>query len=274
MNHHTGPDRLASDVTHPKKRNKAPQLRHSPQDKHREQEAATLYESWTGAWISWEDAVGYESDGKFVLPPPLRTKLYRHFCENTVNTLREFMQKRSNMAQDTGEDYTILADTLMMIQYFKTHLLFEGDYWNPVIGDAGRTVLVALGYDQSDEESLEKLYEMLRSAILHAHFLEALKHAAVEQDYMERFMVPLYLKTCSMCDAPIETERGRDVDCTKAFVCPADDCYGSQTPCGERFTLWIKFWDHQVQAGHLLCPKMEEEEEHEAAAHTTRDMPT
>ncbi|UKZ56274.1 hypothetical protein TrVGV298_010108 [Trichoderma virens] len=116
---------------------------------------ATSYEPSRDGPITWEDVVGCEKSGMFVLPNVVRERLGQHFCGKTVERLQETLRNLSDAAKVAKQDVAVLTDTLMMIQYCKTHLATQEDYWSLVIGKAERAVLLALGYDQDREEALE-----------------------------------------------------------------------------------------------------------------------
>ncbi|UKZ82026.1 hypothetical protein TrVFT333_009808 [Trichoderma virens FT-333] len=116
---------------------------------------ATSYEPSRDGPITWEDVVGCEKNGMFVLPNVVRERLGQHFCGKTVERLQETLRNLSDAAKVAKQDVAVLTDTLMMIQYCKTHLATQEDYWSLVIGKAERAVLLALGYDQDREEALE-----------------------------------------------------------------------------------------------------------------------
>lgn len=54
----------------------------------------------------------------------------------------------------------------MMIQYFRARLAAEEDVWFLLMDNAERAVLLALGFDEEEEEALPPLYEMLGPCIL------------------------------------------------------------------------------------------------------------
>ncbi|KAI4599475.1 hypothetical protein KJ359_001917 [Pestalotiopsis sp. 9143b] len=160
--------------------------------------------------ISWENAVGCVKGGLFVLSDLLRVQLYLHFCEQTVERLCwNFQNSPIATPQNDEASPAILADTLMMIQYFKTHLAVEEDTWNLIVGKAEHSILLALGYEEDQEAMLEPRYEMLLSAIFHAHLPEAMKHAAIEKGETNESVDSLSIETCLMCDTLIEATTGK-----------------------------------------------------------------
>jgi hypothetical protein len=207
--------------------------------------------------LTWQDAAGCERRGMFILPNLMRERLSLHFCAKTAERLRKTLHNSSAAAQMTEEEAAAIIDTLMMIQYFKTHLATQQDYWDLLIGKAERALQLALGYDEHLEEALESMYEKLFSAIFHVHFAESLKHASVCRADTGESPDSSRLKTCLICNTLIETDRERQLATNKEFVCLADECYDNETQSRKRYTNWTKLWEHQVQSGHILCPKVD-----------------
>ncbi|UKZ61226.1 uncharacterized protein TrAtP1_002494 [Trichoderma atroviride] len=206
--------------------------------------------------ISWQDAAGCEDGGMFVLPVVVRERLRQHFCGTTAKHLQKALRDSSgaNVAEETA---AVLIDTLMMIEYFKTHLANEEDYWNLIIDKAERALLLALGYGENRDEALEPFYKTLLSSILHVHFPESLKHASVYQEEADRSLAASAFGTCLVCNMPIETDAKEQLIINKGYTCLADECYDGKAQCRKTYTSWKDFWDHQVQSGHLLCPEID-----------------
>lgn len=207
--------------------------------------------------IAWQDAAGCENGGMFILPVVVRERLRQHFCGMTVEHLQTTLRDSSG-AKVAKEEEAVLIDTLMMMQYFKTHLAAEQDYWSLLMDKAERALLLALGYDEDQDEALEPLYETLLSAILHVHFPESLKHASVYQEEDDKSPDSSKVETCLVCNIPIETDCEKQPIINKGYTCLADECYDNKAQCRKTYTNWKMFWDHQVQSGHLLCPEINE----------------
>lgn len=208
--------------------------------------------------ISWQDAAASESRGMFVLPMVVRKRLSRHFCSKTVERLHETLRSSSRMTQVSEEEAAVSTDTLMMIQYFRTHLADQEDFWGLLIDKAERALLLCLGYDEDQEDELEPIYNILLSSILHVHFPQSLKHASVHQDEARKTLDPSILKTCLACNEHIEVGFEGQIVSNRSYVCLADECYDKNTQSRNRYTNWSMFWDHQIKSGHILCPEINE----------------
>lgn len=215
-------------------------------------EDVLFYEPSGDGPITWQDAAGCENRGIFILPSMVRERLIHHFCSKTVEHLYETLRNSSRMAQAPEEEVAALVDTLMMIQYFRTHLIDEEDYWSLLMDKVERTLLLALDKDQKD--ALEPLYTMLLSSILHVHFSQSLKHASVHQEETRKIPDPSVLKTCLVCNTDIETDFDGHLVSNMSYTCLADECYDINTQSREIYTSWSTFWEHQVGSGHMLCP--------------------
>lgn len=203
--------------------------------------------------ICWQDAVNCEKGGLFILPVAFRESLRQHFCDMTFEHLQKAL--RNSLGAKVAEDETtVFIDTLMMIQYFKTHLAAEEAYWSLIMDKAERVLLLALGYGGDQEEALEPLYKTLVSAILHVHFSESLKHASVYQEEADKSYAASAFETCLVCDTSIEADDKKQPIINKGYTCLADECYDIKTQRRKTYTSWKMFWDHQVQSGHILCP--------------------
>jgi hypothetical protein len=125
----------------------------------------------------------------------------------------------------------------MMIECYKTHLAQEEDIWDMFIDKAWDAMLEALELSEDDLE-LQELQEILRSSMMHAHYLAATGIKESEKDKEGGD-----LAYCSVCGMAWLTAR--------QFICPFD--HESETDVDE-FRNWEDFWGHQVQKGHVLCP--------------------
>ncbi|KAK6447191.1 hypothetical protein FP744_10003441 [Trichoderma asperellum] len=206
--------------------------------------------------ITWQDAAGCENRGIFILPSRLKERLIHHFCSKTVERLYETLRNSSRMAHVSEEEVAALVDTLMMIQYFRTHQSDKEDYWSLLMDKAERTLLLALEYDKDQKDALEPLYTMLLSSILHVHFPQSLKHASVHQEETRKIPDPSVLQTCLVCNTDIETDYEGHIVSNIAYACLADECYDINTQSREIYPSWSTFWEHQVESGHILCPEI------------------
>lgn len=216
-------------------------------------EDVLFYQPSDDGTIAWQDAAGCESGGVFILPAIVRQRLRQHFCDVTAEHLQETLRGSSG-AKVAEEEEAVLIDTLMMIQYFKTHLATEEDYWSLLMDKAERALLLALGYDEDQNEALESLYKMLSSSILHVHFSESLKRASVYHEETDKSLVASLFETCLVCSSPIETDDKKRPIINKGYTCLADECYDGKAQGRKVYANWKTFWDHQVHSGHLLCP--------------------
>ncbi|KAM0476154.1 hypothetical protein ACHAPX_006571 [Trichoderma viride] len=204
--------------------------------------------------IAWQDAAGCEDGGMFIIPLVVRQRLRQHFCDMTAEHLQETL--RGSSGAKVAEEAAVLTDNLMMIEYFKTHLATQEDYWSLLIGKAERAVLLALGYEEDQDEALESLYKILLSSIHHVHFSESLKRASVCQEEADTNLATSPLETCLVCGTPIETDDKKKPIINKGYTCLADECYDGTAQGRKTYSNWSTFWDHQVQSGHLLCPEI------------------
>ncbi|RDA89210.1 hypothetical protein CP532_0514, partial [Ophiocordyceps camponoti-leonardi (nom. inval.)] len=195
--------------------------------------------------ITCEDAVWSQTTDGFALPDVVQTKLRREFCNGTVTLLGELLQELSPSVELTD----VLVDTIMMISYFQTHLAVEEDAWCLLVDNAQRAVLLSLGFEEDQEDKLERIYTVLRQALAHAHFIEAMKTSSTERATTKKGNAPFEAngKSCPVCnevfDLPSPVKRG--------FVCGHDECFdGSRAVWGS----WDAFWEHQIDKGHLTCP--------------------
>ncbi|KAM0518927.1 hypothetical protein ACHAPE_003917 [Trichoderma viride] len=219
--------------------------------------------------IAWQDAAGCEDGGMFILPPVVRQRLRQHFCDMTAEHLQETL--RGSSGAKVAQEEAVLIDTLMMIEYFKTHLVAQEDYWSLLMDKAERALLLALGYDEDQDEALESLYKTLSSSILHVHFSESLKRASVYQEEADKSLDTWPFETCLVCSTPIETDDKKKPIVNKGYACLADECYDDKAQCRKVYANWKTFWDHQVQSGRLLCPEIHKEnEETEKGGSTSR----
>lgn len=114
----------------------------------------------------------------------------------------------SSGAEVAKEEEAILIDTLMMIEYFKTHLKAQENYWSLLLDKAECALLLVLGYDEDHDEALEPFYKTLLSSILHVHFSVSLKYPSIYQEESGESSATSMFETClvHVCNAPIETD--------------------------------------------------------------------
>lgn len=208
--------------------------------------------------ITWQDAVKSQAaDSTFALQDVDRSKLQLHFCPNTTQRLREEIAKLSTPADQTDETeavaaaMAILADTLMMLQYLRTHSATEEDSWAQLEDEAERAVVKMLGYEEGREDKLEPLYEILRLSMEHVHFDHALKFSCVGRKGQDESQAERVAMTCLVCTKAV------DVECLErnntGFVCLSDECYYVGSEGRKVRNTWDSFWGHQVQSGHMPC---------------------
>ncbi|KAM0445190.1 hypothetical protein ACHAO4_009895 [Trichoderma viride] len=223
-------------------------------------EDVLFYQPSSDGPIAWQDAAGCEKGGMFVLPVVVRERLRQHFCGTTAEHLQETLRGSSG-AEVAKEEEAALIDTLMMVEYFKTHLKAQEDYWSLLMDKAERALLLALGYGEDQDEALEPFYKTLLSSIIHVHFSESLKYASVYQEESRKGSDSFTFETCLVCNALVETDSKKQPIIDKGYTCLADDCYDSKAQRRKTYGNWKMFWDHQVQSGHLLCPEISERNE-------------
>ncbi|KAF5563811.1 hypothetical protein FPHYL_5009 [Fusarium phyllophilum] len=170
-----------------------------------------------------------------------RPSLHLHFCSETVTKLgpkiSELLHNSTTPEQESYDVSARLLDTLMMIECYKTHRAQEEDTWDLMMERAWDAVISVLGLSD-EEETLEELAGQLRGAMMHAHYVAATGVKDSEKDDISMETV-----RCPFCGVFWLTSR--------RFFCPFDHESGHV----DEFTSWDDFWKHQVDQGHLVCPR-------------------
>ncbi|RCI08796.1 hypothetical protein L249_4653 [Ophiocordyceps polyrhachis-furcata BCC 54312] len=191
--------------------------------------------------ITCQDAVWSQTTDGFALADVIRTKLHGEFCNETDASLRKLLLELSPSVELTD----VLVDTIMMMAYFQTHLAAEEDAWCLMMDNAERAVLLSLGFEEDQEDKLTGIYEVLRQAVAHTHFVQALKTSSTERTTQEDTTLEANIKSCPICNYSFDFVK-------RGFVCGHDACFDGARVV---WRTWDEFWDHQVDNGHLNCPE-------------------
>ncbi|PHH79269.1 hypothetical protein CDD80_5264 [Ophiocordyceps camponoti-rufipedis] len=196
--------------------------------------------------ITCEDVIQCQTNEGFDLPPDVQARLGKHYCIGTDIRIRELLDPLSSSTINQ-ETLNVLANTLMMICFFRTHLISEEDTWYLVIDNAERSVLQALGFKDDEEKKLEGVYYTLGQTLAHSNFLMSSRSRFRKQKGPPKTPAGARPRVCSVCD--------EEYDVHVTFVCWHDDCYRPPLLGGRRtWCSWDEFWDHQVSEGHFVCP--------------------
>ncbi|RBR12074.1 hypothetical protein FVER53590_04428 [Fusarium verticillioides] len=170
-----------------------------------------------------------------------RPSLHLHFCPETATKfglrISELLSNSSTPEEERDDVSARILDTLMMIECYKTHRAQEEDTWDLMMERAWDAVISALGL-ADEEETLEELAGQLRGAMLHAHYVAATGVKDSEKDEGSVGAV-----RCPACDVVWST--------TRRFFCPFDH----ESDDADEFMNWDAFWKHQVDQGHVVCPR-------------------
>ncbi|EXA29727.1 hypothetical protein FOVG_18808 [Fusarium oxysporum f. sp. pisi HDV247] len=201
--------------------------------------------------FTWQVAVACQNDeGLFELLESRRVKLQLHFCLNTAQKLgRELQKLLSKVPGSTEEESSeapceTLVDTLMTIQYFRTHLATEEDTWNLMMERAQDAVLAALGLSDDEEELLEAFMILLEMSMMHEHYVVAVGGAGAVQEKGSSDSSNEAGKNCPIC--------GLSAGGGGRFLCPFD--HPSDGKELGLFHSWDAFWQHQIKSSHMVCP--------------------
>ncbi|KAG5796693.1 hypothetical protein H9Q69_004267 [Fusarium xylarioides] len=191
--------------------------------------------------LDWQFAMEcQDGQGLFDLEEK-RPSLHLHFCPETatkiIPTISELLHNSTTPEEERDDLSARLLDTLMMIECYKTHRAQEEDTWDLMMERAWDAVISVLGFS-NDEEALEKLAGQLRGAMMHAHYAAATGVKDSEKDDSSAVTV-----RCPACDVVWSTSR--------RFFCPFDH----ESDDVDEFTNWDDFWKHQVDQGHVVCPR-------------------
>ncbi|KAM0199703.1 hypothetical protein ACHAQI_011957 [Fusarium lateritium] len=193
--------------------------------------------------LNWQFAIEcQDGSGLFDFPEDVRERIQLHFCPGAATKLISKIAEllKECIAPDSDEDELCsrMLDTLMTIECYKTHLAQEEDIWDMFIDKARDAVLETLELS-ADDQILQELEGLLRSSMMHAHYMAATGVRESEKDKEGGD-----LACCPVCDIAWLTAR--------QFICPFD--HESETDVDE-FRNWEDFWGHQVQRGHVVCPQ-------------------
>ncbi|KAI6774850.1 hypothetical protein HG530_001608 [Fusarium avenaceum] len=192
--------------------------------------------------LNWKFGIKCQhGSGLFDLSEHLRKEIHLHFCPGAATELSakiaQFLKKCITPDSEKDKLFSRMLDTLMMIECYKTHLAQEEDIWDMFIDKAWDAVLEALQLSEDDQE-LQELQGILRSSMMHAHYMAAtgIKESQKDKEGAD-------LACCLACGMTWLTGR--------QFICPFD--HESEADVDE-FRNWEDFWGHQVQKGHVICP--------------------
>ncbi|PNP78032.1 hypothetical protein FNYG_08758 [Fusarium nygamai] len=191
--------------------------------------------------LDWQFAMEcQDGQGLFDLDEK-RPSLHLHFCPETAKNISprisELLHSSPTPEQESDDISAKILDTLMMIEYYKTHRAQEEDTWDLMMERAWDAVISALGLSD-EEERLEELAGQLRGAMMHAHYVAAtgVKDSKKDDSSVETMR-------CPACDVAWLT--------TRKFFCPFDH----ESDETDEFMNWDEFWKHQVDQGHVVCPQ-------------------
>ncbi|KIW14802.1 hypothetical protein PV08_07587 [Exophiala spinifera] len=158
--------------------------------------------------ITLMDAVDVQDrDGIFHLPRSLRETLQRHFCPGTSTSLVATLAQISTVPPLSNRKRRTLADTLMMIQYFKVHAAQERDLWELMMDKAEYAVRQALqlsGEDEEEEAIFASLGRITDGASKHMHFLTTIDPS--EERSVGSFPPSRTIEVCPSCGTNSEVE--------------------------------------------------------------------
>ncbi|OOF98740.1 hypothetical protein ASPCADRAFT_127342 [Aspergillus carbonarius ITEM 5010] len=121
--------------------------------------------------ITWQDAVtDTMANGTFRLLDAIRDRLGQHYCTSTTDKLWAMFLTFPGGGALPQEILHDMIDTIMMIQYFRTHKANEEDVWGLMMSRAESALLATLKLSDEEEDRLDPLYEMLRVSIMHRHW--------------------------------------------------------------------------------------------------------
>ncbi|KAF5705771.1 hypothetical protein FMUND_11939 [Fusarium mundagurra] len=168
-----------------------------------------------------------------------RPSLHLHFCLETVAKfipkISELLHMSTTPEEERDDISARLLDTLMMIEFYKTHQAQEEDTWDLMMERAWDAVISALGLSD-EEEALEELAGEMRGAMMHAHYV-----AATGVKDSQKGGGSVETVRCPACDVVWLT--------TRKFFCPFDH----ESDEADEFMNWDEFWKHQVNEGHVVC---------------------
>jgi len=189
--------------------------------------------------ICWEEAATahwQDSTGIFKLNDTVRCKLDAHFCAPVIKIVEDYIRRRLPVTRSDMFQIRDIEETLMLVQYFKTHLAKEQDVWEMMIEKAEYAVRQLLGVE-NDENALKGLQSILENSIMHVHF-RSRSHSPAKDS--QPFPPAKGIDTCPVCGAMVDDSR------RESFWCSFEGCLVSSSD-------WDRMWDHQVKEGHIVC---------------------
>ncbi|PYH85191.1 hypothetical protein BO82DRAFT_200504 [Aspergillus uvarum CBS 121591] len=138
----------------------------------------------------------------------------------------------------------------MMIQYFRTHMRPEEDIWGLMISRARSALLITLGLSDENEDQLEPIYKMLKLSTMHQHFFGFQQSWSVDTPDKPEDGKDTAVK-CPVCE-----ELFGVIGSVRRFSCSYDED-ADDTGLGPelQWGSWLTYWQHQVQKGHVVCPR-------------------
>jgi len=189
--------------------------------------------------IGWEEvATGHWQNitGIFKLNDTVRRKLVAHFCAPVIKIVEDYVRRWFPLARWDTFQIQEIEETLMLVQYFKTHLAKEEETWEMMIDKAEYAVRQLLGVDD-DENALKGLQSILEKSIMHAHF-GGKSHSSANG--LQPFPPTESIEACPVCGAKSGELR------PESFKCSFEQCIVSASD-------WDRMWVHQVKEGHIVC---------------------
>ncbi|KAH6956211.1 von Willebrand factor type A domain-containing protein [Fusarium avenaceum] len=174
-----------------------------------------------------------DGSGLFDFSEGVREMIHLHFCPGVetelISKISGLLKRCITPNSDEDKLRSRMLDTLMIIEFYMTHVAQEEDISDFFINKAQDAVLETLELSEDDQE-LHELQDILRSSIMHAHYMAATGIKESENDKEGGD-----LACCPVCDIAWLTAR--------QFICPFD--HESETDVDE-FRSWENFWGHQI----------------------------
>lgn len=113
-----------------------------------------------------------DSSGLFKPPVPFSRTMQEHFCAGTLAQLHKAFAQYSTALDLSADMCSSVADTLMTMQYFETHLAKDKDLWEMMTEKAEYAVQEALQLLVEEADGVfAALKQMVDGACEHKHFL-------------------------------------------------------------------------------------------------------
>ncbi|RAL13187.1 uncharacterized protein BO97DRAFT_423881 [Aspergillus homomorphus CBS 101889] len=109
---------------------------------------------------------------------------------------------------------------------------------------AESALLAILNLADDEESILEPIYNMLQLSIMHRHFVGFAQSRSIDVPEERRDESGSGLM-CPVCDKLYGA-----VDGVSRFFCPYDEEEDDEQL---QWDDWPSYWEHQVQAGHVVC---------------------